>query len=66
LITLDYCAVVRDESTECLDVGTFSMRGAQPEITGYLVSQAYEPSGRCENQRFDAERGSIDAVRDSR
>jgi hypothetical protein len=31
--------VVRDESTECLGLGAFSMRGAQPEVTGYLVSQ---------------------------
>ena len=34
------CAVVHDESTESLDVDAFSMRGAQREITGYLISQA--------------------------
>jgi hypothetical protein len=57
------CTVVHDESTESLDVSAFSMRGAQREITGYLISQGYEPLGRWETQRFDAERGSIDAVR---
>lgn len=36
--------MVRDESSECFDLGAFSMRGAQPEVTGYLVSQGYEPS----------------------
>jgi hypothetical protein len=37
--------VVHDEPTECRDVAAFSMRGAQPEITGYryLISQGYEP-----------------------
>jgi hypothetical protein len=54
--------VVRDESTEYLDLGAFCMRGAQPGATGYLVSQGYDPSGKCEAQRFDAEGGSIDAV----
>ena len=44
--------MVRDESTECLDLGAFSMRGAQPEVTGYLVSQGYEPSGRWEAQKL--------------
>ena len=29
----------------------------------YLISQGYEPLRRWEIQRFDAERGSIDAVR---
>jgi hypothetical protein len=57
------CTVVHDESTEILDVGAFSMRGAQREIIGYLISQGYEPLCRWEIQRFDAERGSIDAVR---
>jgi hypothetical protein len=56
--------VVRDESTDCLDLGAFCMRGAQPGATGYLVSQGYDPSGKCEAQRFDAEGGSIDAVRE--
>ncbi len=36
--------MVRHESTECLDLGAFCMRGAQPGATGYLVSQGYEPS----------------------
>ncbi len=57
------CTVVHDESTESLDVDVFSMRGARREITGYLIGQGYEPPGRWETQRFDAERGSVEAVR---
>jgi hypothetical protein len=53
--------VVHDESTECLGLDAFFMRGAQPEITGYLISQGYESPGRCETQRFDAEQGSLDS-----
>ncbi len=56
--------MVRDESAECLDLGAFFMRGAQSEVTGYLVSQDCEHSGRCEAQRFDAEGGSIEDVGD--
>ncbi len=48
------CTVVHDESTEILGGDAFSMRGAQREITGYLISQGYEPPGRWETQRFDA------------
>lgn len=55
------CTVVHDdESTESLDVDVFFMRGAQREITDYLISQGYEPPGRWETQRFGAERGSIE------
>ncbi len=60
------CTVVHDESTESLDVDAFSMRGAQREITGCLISQGYEPPGRWETQRFDTERVSIEAVRNLR
>ncbi len=56
--------MVRDESTEFLDLGAFSMRGAESEVVGYLVSQDYEHSGRCDAQRFDAEGGSIVDVGD--
>ena len=41
------CTVVHDdESSESRDVEAFFMRGAQREITGYLISQGYEPPGR--------------------
>ncbi|WP_329064904.1 hypothetical protein [Amycolatopsis sp. NBC_01480] len=41
------CMVVFDgEETTQLDVDSLSMRGAQREITGYLVQSGYEPVGR--------------------
>lgn len=41
------CTLVReDESTEQLDVEAMSMRGAQRELTGWVISQGYEPAGR--------------------
>ena len=41
------CRIVfNDESTEELDVQSLSMRGAQREMTGWLISQGYEPVGR--------------------
>jgi hypothetical protein len=43
------CMVVReDESTTSLQVESLSMRGAQREITGYLIDQGYTPAGRWE------------------
>ena len=43
------CTVVReDESTEQLAVDSLSMRGAQREITGYLIGLGYSPVGRWE------------------
>lgn len=45
------CTVVReDESTYTLDVDSLSMRGAQREITGYLIGEGYTPVGRWEDQ----------------
>jgi hypothetical protein len=41
------CRVVfNDESATELEVGSLSMRGAQREITGWLIGQGYEPVGR--------------------
>lgn len=37
-----------DDSAESLGVDAFSVHGAQLEITGYLISQGYEPAGRWE------------------
>lgn len=43
------CTVVHeDESTEVLPVESLSLRGAQREITGYLIREGYEPAGRWE------------------
>jgi len=41
------CKVVYGgESTEELEIDLLSMRGAQREITGWLISQGYMPDGR--------------------
>jgi hypothetical protein len=41
------CRVVHeDESTEQWDIDSLSMRGAQREITGWLLNQGYKPDGR--------------------
>jgi hypothetical protein len=43
------CTVVlEDERTSTLDVTSLSMRGAQREITGYLIGHGYTPVGRWE------------------
>jgi hypothetical protein len=41
------CMVVKeDESTEQVDITSLSMRGAQREITGWLLEQGYTAVGR--------------------
>jgi hypothetical protein len=43
------CLVVReDETTYKLDVDSLSIRGAQREVTGWLIKDGYEPVGRWE------------------
>ena len=45
------CAIVHDdETTTSLSVDSLSMRGAQREITGYLISKGYVPAGRWETE----------------
>jgi len=39
-------AVHEDESTDEYEVDSLSMRGAQREITGFLIRQGYNPVGR--------------------
>jgi hypothetical protein len=46
-----------DESTSTLTVDSLSMRGAQREITGWLISHGYEPAGRWQDQWADSIRG---------
>jgi hypothetical protein len=38
--------VFNDETVSGLDVGCLSMGGAQREVTGWLISQGYEPADR--------------------
>lgn len=45
------CRVIhQDESTEELDIDSLSMRGAQREITGWLIGRGYTPVGRWETE----------------
>lgn len=57
------CTVVRDdESTYELDVDALSMRGAQREITGYLIDQGYEPTEEWQVEVAGAS-GPVETVR---
>ena len=48
------CTVVaEDETTQNLDVHSLSLRGAEREITGWLISQAYSPVGRWQAEDED-------------
>lgn len=50
------CTVVHeDETTDELSIDSLSMRGAQREITGYLIKQGYAPVGRWESEALDRE-----------
>ena len=41
------CRVVHeDETVDELEVRSLSRRGAQRELTGYLLEQGYQPAGR--------------------
>jgi hypothetical protein len=61
------CRMVReDETTATLDVDSLSMRGAQREITGWLISQGYTPAGRWEIEETASgieSLGTIECVR---
>jgi hypothetical protein len=62
------CTVVlEDERTSTLDVNSLSIRGAQREITGYLIAHGYAPVGSWEVQAdSDDGYGGKDAVETSR
>jgi hypothetical protein len=52
------CMVVyEDESTGGVDVDSLSLRGAQREITGWVVHRGYTPVGRWEPTAEDPEEG---------
>jgi len=58
------CTVVhQDESTEGLTVDSLSMRGAQREITGYLIAEGYEPVGRWRDEQVDGNGDGIETAR---
>jgi len=60
------CLVVHeDETTKTLGVDALTMRGAQREITGYLISEGYTPVGRWEEETSQdiAGDGAIETVR---
>ncbi|GAA3089185.1 hypothetical protein JOF29_007953 [Kribbella aluminosa] len=61
------CTVVyEDESTQQLDVDSLSMRGAQREMTGWLISNGYQPVGRWESEATGADGDDLVAVETSR
>jgi hypothetical protein len=55
------CMIVHeDETTTSIDVESLSMRGAQREITGWLIADGYTPVGRWETQETNP--GNFGAV----
>ena len=59
--------VLEDESTSTLEVNSLSMRGAQREMTGYLIAHGYTPVGRWEVEAdSDNGYGGKDTVETSR
>jgi hypothetical protein len=58
------CMVVReDETTYELYVASLSMRGAQREITGWLINDGYEPVGRWQVESDDSAMQTAETVR---
>ena len=48
------CTVVHeDESREFKNIHSLSIRGAQREITGWLITSGYKPDGRWEVTAYD-------------
>ena len=48
------CRIVhQDETTSEYDIKSLSLRGAQREITGWLISQGYQPAGRWTAETTD-------------
>src|SRR5579864_1269006 len=55
--------VAEDESTRAFHIDSLSMRGAQREITGYLIRQGFQPAGRWEDEQVDGNGDGIETVR---
>ena len=59
-----HCRVAReDESTYEVPIDSLSMRGAQREITGYLIGDGYAPVGRWEVEEQDDDGQAIETIR---
>lgn len=57
------CMVVHeDESTISLDVDSLSMRGAQREMTAWLINKGYKPVGRWETEASTKDKYGDDDV----
>jgi hypothetical protein len=57
------CMIVfEDESADNPSVESLSMRGAQREMTSYLLAHGYEPAGRWETETGE-EGGGTETVR---
>jgi hypothetical protein len=58
------CIVVNeDESTREPDIHSLSMRGAQREITGWLIRQGYKPDGRWSVEHSDSPMSAVETWR---
>ncbi len=58
------CMVVRDdESTTQLDIDSLTMRGAEREITGWLLGNGYKAAGRWETMKEDRDENDLEAMR---
>jgi len=60
------CMIVReDESIEntAVDMQALSMRGAQREATGYMISRDYEPVGRWQAEATSSAGETLESVR---
>jgi hypothetical protein len=58
------CTVVlEDERTSTLDVNSRSIRGAEREITGYLIAHGYTPVGDWDAEADSDNGGTVEASR---
>jgi hypothetical protein len=61
------CRVVfEDETTDGLDVDAVSMRGAQREITGWLIDQGYTPVARWTTESASEDNDVLETSRQFR
>jgi hypothetical protein len=61
------CTIVReDETTTHLDIDSLSMRGAQREMTGWLIGRGYTPIGRWNAEQTETDgfvEGTVECMR---
>jgi len=54
------CSIVfEDETGDHLDVDSLSMRGAQREMTSWMIGQGYEPADRWNTEEEDEPGGEV-------